>query len=844
MLGFRFGRGLGENQAIANQLAANRRKREEEARKQREEAARERELARFNRARPTPPPAPKPAPRRRTRPALKVTLKKPPAPKPAPPKPVTIRASQLNIPKPAQTELRRTTRTRPPAPIRRQIAKTIVPPANTRSLPKGVDRTTFKQVEREVRNLEAVPVKVEGQSYIALADKKKLAPYTGPARDESESAASARETTKRDTANRNKAIAGAVVDTAQYFIPVYGTIKETTELVENWNNLDTGQKALGVTSAVVSGVTDVLLVVPGVGLLAKAGSTALKTGRLASKTAKVATKVSKVGKVEKIATPKYTKALKAKELAKIEKYKNTPLDPRFQRALANAAKTTGKTTSKGTSKVVKGAAALERTKAYKYANRGQLGAVGSLVAANVLSQPKGTSKDATTATIAGGLLLGGLSRGRGIGKGIGKGANKFAGKSTRARGATSTPKTRTRSDINTKRFNRDIRNNKLTFKVEGPPKLSPSGKKLGGKKVKSYTMDYTPPKPGPAKVGIGRDGQNVLVKTETVAKVKLTPNVGKSAKEARRIANRAKAKQAPKTKAQTKAKPEVKPKPTTKPKPIAKAKPAPKAKAKPKTTPKAKPAPKAKAKTQPKLKPIPSPKAKVRPKAQPKLKPIPTPGFQPDPELEPQLEATPTPTPPTPPPPGVIAPAPTPPSAPLPAKTPEPPGTRKPAPATARGSLPSAPKEKARPKAKTKSGRRLFPSLKSAGQLKKDEIPTKVAFRQGVTEISVDLYSTPKQKVRYGADLHKQVPNNPRSNPRETVRIIEKRKISPNENANELTRKFRHGFVEIQASPGKLGYRKVATASAPKPRKTKKAPKYRKRRGISGMTSRLNRLRG
>ena len=223
----------------------------------------------------------------------------------------------------------------------------------------------------------------------------------------------------------------------------------------------------------VSGVTDVLLVVPGVGLLAKAGSTALKTGRLASKGAKVATKVSKVGKVEKIATPKYTKALRAKEAAKIKKYKNTPLDPRFQRALANAAKTTGKTTSKSTSKVVKGAAALERTKAYKYANRGQLGAVGALVAANVLSQPKGTSKDATGATIAGGLLLGGLSRGRGK---IGKGANKFAGKSTRARGATTTPKTRTRAVRTSmvKRTARNIRQNNI---------VKP-GPKAGGKKIR------------------------------------------------------------------------------------------------------------------------------------------------------------------------------------------------------------------------------------------------------------------------------------------------------------------------------------------------------------------------
>ena len=125
-----------------------------------------------------------------------------------------------------------------------------------------------------------------------------------------------------------------------------------------------------------------------------------------------------------------------------------------------------------------------------------------------------------------------------------------------------------------------------------------------------------------------------------------------------------------------------------------------------------------------------------------------------------------------------------------------------------------------------------------------------MGFRQGITEVGADLFGGPRAKVSYGSDLFKTVPNNAKINPRDSVRVIEKRKIGENEDRTKLERTFKHGFVEIKAEPGKLSYRKLQ--APPKPRKTStaakpkksKAAKFRKKRGVVGMTSRLNRFRG
>ena len=93
----------------------------------------------------------------------------------------------------------------------------------------------------------------------------------------------------------------------------------------------------------------------------------------------------------------------------------------------------------------------------------------------------------------------------------------------------------------------------------------------------------------------------------------------------------------------------------------------------------------------------------------------------------------------------------------------------------------------------------------------------------------MDLPADPKSKgsVKYGPDLSGKVPNDPKIKPRDSVRILETRKLNANERSiinrgGVVSRSFNQGLFEVRAEATK-----------------KRGSIYYKRRGLKNFGSRL-----
>lgn len=97
-------------------------------------------------------------------------------------------------------------------------------------------------------------------------------------------------TTKNDYAGlvtarkENKPVTATAVflNQAQYFIPVYGTVKQVIDVVKSWKHLTPAQRTKAIAGIGLSTAFDALLVVPGLGLIGRAGQLTTNATRRAA----------------------------------------------------------------------------------------------------------------------------------------------------------------------------------------------------------------------------------------------------------------------------------------------------------------------------------------------------------------------------------------------------------------------------------------------------------------------------------------------------------------------------------------------------------------------------------